>query len=98
MCTAARKKKQQKKQQKKNQPKKRQQWKQKKRFIGLAIRGINKTLLVYSALGFELFNLGLCTQDFHELRFHTLFHFNKVQVFWEGHKNLRHPPYGFDVY
>ena len=32
-----------------------------KRFIGLAIRGINKTLLVYSALGFELFNLGLCT-------------------------------------
>ena len=80
MCTAARKKKQQKKQQKKNQPKKKTTMKaKKKRFIGLAIRGINKTLLVYSALGFELFNLGLCTQDFHELRFHTLFHFIKVR-------------------
>ena len=22
----------------------------------------------------------------------------KVQLFWEGHKDLRHPPYGFDVY
>ena len=22
----------------------------------------------------------------------------KVQLFWEGHKNLRHPPYGFDIY
>ena len=24
--------------------------------------------------------------------------FRKVQLFWEGHKNLHHPPYGFDVY
>ena len=23
---------------------------------------------------------------------------NKVQLFWEGHKNLRDRPYGFDVY
>ena len=23
---------------------------------------------------------------------------DKVQLFWEGHKNLRHPPYGFDIY
>ena len=23
---------------------------------------------------------------------------NKVQLFWEGHKNLRNPPHGFDVY
>ena len=61
-----------KKQQKKINQKK-QQWKQKRKwFIGLAIRGINKTLLVYSALGFELFNFGLRTQDFNELRFHTL--------------------------
>ena len=22
----------------------------------------------------------------------------KVQLFWEGHKNLHHPPYGFDIY
>ena len=22
----------------------------------------------------------------------------KVQLFWEGHKNSHHPPYGFDVY
>ena len=22
----------------------------------------------------------------------------KVQLFWEGHKNLRNRPYGFDVY
>ena len=22
----------------------------------------------------------------------------KVQLFWESHKNLRHPPYGFDIY
>ena len=22
----------------------------------------------------------------------------KVQLFWEGHKNLRNPPYGFDIY
>ena len=22
----------------------------------------------------------------------------KVQLFWEGHKNLGHPPYGFDIY
>ena len=22
----------------------------------------------------------------------------KVQLFWEGHKNLRYPPYGFDIY
>ena len=22
----------------------------------------------------------------------------KVQLFWEVHKNLRHPPYGFDIY
>ena len=22
----------------------------------------------------------------------------KVQLFWEGHKNLRHPPYDFDIY
>ena len=22
----------------------------------------------------------------------------KVQLFWEGCKNLRHPPYGFDIY
>ena len=22
----------------------------------------------------------------------------KVQLFWEGHKNLRHPPYRFDIY
>ena len=25
-------------------------------------------------------------------------HIGKVQLFWEGYKNLRHPPYGFDVY
>ena len=24
--------------------------------------------------------------------------FNKVQLFWEGHKNLRNPPYGFDIF
>ena len=59
MCTAARKKKQQKKQQKKINQKKDNNESKKKRFIGLAIRGINKTLLVYSALGFELFNLVL---------------------------------------
>ena len=23
---------------------------------------------------------------------------NKVQLFWEGHKNLLLPPYGFDIY
>ena len=23
---------------------------------------------------------------------------NKTQLFWEGHKNLRHPLYGFDIY
>ena len=22
----------------------------------------------------------------------------KVQLFWEGHKNLRNPPHGFDIY
>ena len=22
----------------------------------------------------------------------------KVQLFWESHKNLRHRPYGFDIY
>ena len=59
MCTAARKKKTTEKTTEKNQPKKKTTMKAKdKRFIGLAIRGINKTLLVYSALGFELFNLG----------------------------------------
>ena len=23
---------------------------------------------------------------------------NKVQLFWEGHKNLSNRPYGFDIY
>ena len=59
MCTAARKKKTTEKTTEKINQKK-TTMKAKKRFIGLAIRGINKTLLVYSALGFELFNLGLC--------------------------------------
>ena len=22
----------------------------------------------------------------------------EVQLFWEGHKNFRHPSYGFDIY
>ena len=25
-------------------------------------------------------------------------YFIKVQLFWESHKNLRHPPYDFDIY
>ena len=27
-----------------------------------------------------------------------IFCFSKVQVFWEGHKNLRNLPRGFDIY
>ena len=27
-----------------------------------------------------------------------LIHAFKVQLFWEGHKNLRKLPYGFDIY
>ena len=62
MCTAARKKKTTEKTTEKiNQKKDNNE--SKKKIIGLAIRGINKTLLVYSALGFELFNLGLCKVD-----------------------------------
>ena len=63
MCTAARKKKTTEKTTEKINQKKDNNESKKKRFIGLAIRGINKTLLVYSALGFELFNLGLCKVD-----------------------------------
>ena len=34
----------------------------------------------------------------HTLVQYWFFCYSKFQLFWEGHKNLRHHPYGFDVY
>ena len=33
-----------------------------------------------------------------KIQIHVLNRSNKVQLFWEGHKNLRNLPHGFDIY
>ena len=44
-------------------------------------------------------NKKTCSVFFNMEIIHTynIDHF-KVQLFWEGHKNLCHRPYGFDIY
>ena len=37
-----------------------------------------------------------CTEILPESR--NLWKYCKVHIFWEGHKNLRDPPYGFNIY
>ena len=43
-------------------------------------------------------NISRSHKDFNELVKYILSKVNKVQLFLEGHKNLPHPPYGFDIY
>ena len=43
-------------------------------------------------------NISQSHKDFNELVKYILSKVSKVQLFLEGHKNLPHPPYGFDIY
>ena len=43
-------------------------------------------------------NISQSHKDFNELVKYILSKVSKVQLFLEGHKNLHHPPYGFDIY
>ena len=43
-------------------------------------------------------NISRKHKDFNKLVKYILSKVSKVQLFWEDHKNVHHPPYGFDVY